>query len=288
MAIKTVSSNRREVGAALRSFRRRAGFERVEDVAEFIDVSSVTMGRIEKGEAPIDRAKLRVLADKYDLNDHEREALLEMARQTRGRRGTFPAYFSVKARALLELEAEASDLLMVTIDLIPAYFQTEPYMQALFDGNGEGLSQDEIDRLKRVRLDRQLILSQPRPPKIRAIIHETALRLPVGGAKVMREQLLHLANMCRHPNVEIQVQPASAGTYPGIGTTFLLMRMDNDPSTDRIQVETAGDSFYRDRTVNVEPYRLSWERKRVAALSLPASRTLIFNTARNFAPPTDR
>src|SRR5919198_5263664 len=96
---KTVSGNRREVGAALRSFRRRAGFERVEDVAEFIDVSSVTMGRIEKGEAPIDRAKLRVLADKYDLNDQEREALLEMARQTRGRPGTFPAYFSVKSRA---------------------------------------------------------------------------------------------------------------------------------------------------------------------------------------------
>src|ERR687887_598324 len=86
---KSVSSNRREVGAALRSFRRRAGFERVEDVAEFIDVSAVTMGRIEKGEAPIDRAKLGVLATKYNLNDHERDALTQLARETRGRRGTF-------------------------------------------------------------------------------------------------------------------------------------------------------------------------------------------------------
>jgi transcriptional regulator with XRE-family HTH domain len=280
---KTVSSNRLEVGAALRSFRKRAGFERVEDVAEFIDVSPVTMGRIEKGEAPIDRAHLGVLAQKYKLSTQEREALMELARQTRGRRGTFPAYFTVKARALLELETEATELLMVTIDLIPAHFQTEPYMEALFAGNGEGMPQEKIDRLKRVRLDRQDVLDQPRPPRIRAVIHEMALRLPIGGAEVMHEQLMHLAEVANRPHVEIQIQPIAAGMYPGIGTSFVVMRMDNDPATDRIQVETAGDSFYRDRNVNTEPYRLSWERKRVAALSLPASKALILDAARDFA-----
>src|SRR6266545_2439302 len=285
-ARKTVSSNRREVGAALRSFRRRAGFERVEDVAEFIDVSAVTMGRIEKGEAPIDRAKLGVLATKYKLNDHERDALTQLARETRGRRGTFPAYVSVKTRALLELESEASELLMVTIDVIPAHFQIEDYMQALFEGNGEGMPQQEIDRLKRVRLDRQEVLTQARPPKVRAVIHETALRLPVGGLDVMHKQLVHLADLCERPNVEIQVQPIEEGAYPNMGVAFLLMRLDNDPSTDRVQVESPGDNFYRDRSVNTEPYRLSWERKRVAALSLPASKALILNTARDFAPVT--
>jgi transcriptional regulator with XRE-family HTH domain len=285
-AKKTVSSNRREVGAALRSFRRRAGFERVEDVAEFIDVSAVTMGRIEKGEAPIDRAKLGVLATKYKLNDHERDALTQLARETRGRRGTFPAYVSVKTRALLELEAEASELLMVNIDLVPAHFQTERYMQALFEGNGEGLPQSEIDRLKRVRLDRQAIFRQTRPPKMRAVIHEMALRLPVGGMDVMHEQLVHLAEVSDRPNIEIQVQPIEEGAYPNMGVEFLLMRLDNDPSTDRVQVQSPGDNFYRDRSVNTEPYRLAWERKRVAALSLPASKALILNAARDFAPVT--
>lgn len=285
---KSVSSNRREVGAALRSFRKRAGVERVEDAAEFIDVSAVTIGRIEKGEAPISRANLGVLAEKYGLDDHERDALMELARQTRGKRGTFPAYFSVKSRALLELEAEATDLLVVTNDLIPAHFQTERYMQALFEGNGEGLPQAEIDRLKRVRLDRQAILTQSKPPKVRAVIHETALWLPIGGAEVMHEQLLHLADVSGLPNVEIQVQPASAGMYPGIGTTFTLMRLDNDPTTDRVQIDSPGDNVYRDRTSTTEPYRLSWERKRVAALSLPASRALILDVAGGFAPGTGR
>lgn len=284
----TTSAVRRELGAALRSYRRRAGFERLEDVAGFIDVSAVTMGRIEKGEAPIDRAHLAVLAEKYGLSNQDSEGLMEMARQTRGRRGTFPAYVSVKTRALLELEAEASDILMVTIDLIPAHFQTERYMQALFGGNGEGLAQQRIDRLKQVRLDRQSILSLLRPPKVCAVIHETALRIPVGGKEVMHEQLLHLAALCDLHNVEIQVQALAEGAYPNMGIEFVLMRLDNDPATDRVQVDTAGDSFYRDRSVNTEPYRLAWERKRVAALSLPASKALILQAARDFAPGTDQ
>lgn len=281
---KTVSSNRREVGAALRSFRRRAGIERIEDAAGFIDVSAVTMGRIEKGEAPINRASLGVLADKYDLNDHERDALMELARQTRGKRGNFPAYFSVKSRAMLELEVEASDLLVVTTDLVPAHFQTERYMQALFENNGEGMPQEEIDRLKRVRLDRQNIFTQPNPPRVRAVIHETALRLPIGGAEVMHEQLTHLAELSELPNVEIQVQPIAEGAYPGMGVTFTLMRLDNDPATDRVQLNAPGDNAYRDRTTTTEPYRLIWERKRVAALSLPGSKALILDAAASFAP----
>jgi transcriptional regulator with XRE-family HTH domain len=281
---KTVSSNRREVGAALRSFRRRAGIDRLEDAAGFIDVSAVTMGRIEKGEAPINRASLGVLADKYNLNDHERDALMELARQTRGKRGTFPAYFSVKSRAMLELEVDASDLLIVTTDLIPAHFQTERYMQALFENNGEGMPQEEIDRLKRVRLDRKKILTQSNPPRMRAVIHETALRLPVGGAEVMHEQLTHLLEISELPNVEIQIQPIAEGAYPGMGVTFTLMRLDNDPRTDRVQLNSPGDNAYRDRTTTTEPYRLTWERKRVAAWSLPASKALILDAVAGFAP----
>jgi transcriptional regulator with XRE-family HTH domain len=284
----TISAVRRELGAAIRSFRKRAGYERLEDVAGFIDVSAVTMGRIEKGEAPIDRAHLAVLAEKYGLSNQEHEALTEMTRQTRGRRGTFPAYVSVKTRALLELEAEASDIHVVTTDLIPAHFQTERYMQALFEANGEGMAQERIDRLKKVRLDRQAILSQPRPPKVCAVIHEAALRIPLGGKEVMHEQLVHLAALSEHYNVEIQIQALAEGAYPNMGIEFLLMRLDNDPATDRVQVESVGDSFYRDRSVNTEPYRLAWERKRVAALSLPASKALILQAARDFAPGTDQ
>ena len=58
----------------------------------------------------------------------------------------------------------------------------------MFEGNGEGLAPEEIERLTRIRHDRQAILTQPKPPKVRAVMHETALRLPVGGSEVMSER----------------------------------------------------------------------------------------------------
>jgi transcriptional regulator with XRE-family HTH domain len=283
-ARKTVSGNRRELGAALRSFRRRAGFKRLEDVHELIGVSSVTMGRIENGEAPVDRARLKVLSEAYNLTEAEFDGLLELAKQTRSNKGAFPTFVSVKARALLELEADASEILMVTIDLLPAYFQTERYTRALFESTGERLSSERMDELMSVRKGRQDNLVQPNPPTVRAVIHECALRLPVGGSEIMHEQLTYLASMCDLPNVEIQVQPSSAGAYPGMGIAFLLIRLDNNPATDRVQVASHGEGFFRDRKAATEPYRIAWERKRVAALSLPASKAVILDAARSYAP----
>ncbi|MDQ3406415.1 MAG: helix-turn-helix domain-containing protein [Actinomycetota bacterium] len=272
---KTVSGNRRELGAALRSFRKRAGFTRVEDANDLIDVSAVTMNRIENGEAPVNRLRLTVLADAYHLSEAERDGLLEMAKQTRNRKGTFPAFVTVKTRALLELESEAAEILMVTIDLIPAYFQTERYTRALFESNGERLPPEMVAELMGVRQRRQDSLMKPKPPAVRAVIHETALRLPVGGSEVMREQLAYLASVCDLPNVEIQVQPTNAGAYPGMGSSFLLIRLDDDPASDRVQVSSHGDPFFRDRKSATEAYRVAWARKQVAALSLTASKAVI-------------
>jgi hypothetical protein len=211
---------------------------------------------------------------------------MELARETRARKGVFPAYMSLKTRALLELEVEATEILIVAIDVIPVYFQTERYIEALFEGGGEAMSLEDIADVIRVRRGRQAILTQPDPPVVRAIIHEMALRLPVGGAEVMHEQLLHLARLCDLSNVEIQVQPIEAGAYPLMSTSFLLVRLDNDPATDRVQVESPGDSIFRDRPGATEPYKLAWGRKQVSALSLPASKKLIRAIARSFAPGT--
>ncbi|GLZ40223.1 helix-turn-helix transcriptional regulator [Actinokineospora sp. NBRC 105648] len=280
---RTVSGNRRELGAALRSFRTRAGYARIEDVNELIDVSAVTMGRIEKGEAPVDRAKLKVLAGAYDLTDDELHGLLELAKQTRTNKGTFPAFVSVKTRALLELETEATEILMVHIDLVPAHFQTEGYIRALFESTGERVSEGRMSELMNVRKGRQDSLVKENPPTVRAVIHEFALRLPVGGPEVMHDQLVYLAGLCDLPNVEIQIQPIEEGAYPGMGSSFLLIRLDDDPATDRVRVDSHGEAFFRDRTAATEPYRVAWERKRVAALSLPASKALILEAARTYA-----
>ena len=271
-------SQRKQLGAALRSFRREAGIDR-EEAAELIEVSLATMTRIERGETRLKRQDVLALAEGYGIPAEEREALLEMLRQTRMRRGQYPAFATVKTRAALDMESDATEILYSLTDLVPAHFQTEEYMRALWLNNGESLSSELVDQLAAARLARQSILTQQNPPQIRAIIHENALRLPVGGPAVMHKQLLRLAELADLPNVEIQVQPIDAGAYPGIGTSFMLMRFDHDTAADLVQVEAHGDSFYRDRPNATEPYRLAWDRQRVSALSLPASKALILSTA---------
>ncbi len=273
-------SQRKQLGAALRSFRRDAGIDR-EDAAQVIEVSPATMTRIERGETRLKRQDVLALADAYDIPEAERDALLEMLRETRMRRGQYPAIYSVKTRSALDMETDASEILYALIDLIPAHFQTEDYVRALFEA--DSLAPEHNDRLIAARLARQAVLTQEHPPMFRAIIHENALRLPIGGPTVMHRQLLHLVELSALPNVEIQVQPSDAGAYPGIGISFMLLRFDNDTAADLVQVEAHGDSFYRDRTGATEPYRLGWERRRVAALSLPASKALILDVATEMA-----
>jgi transcriptional regulator with XRE-family HTH domain len=277
-------SQRKQLGAALRSFRRDTGIDR-DDAAAMIDVSPATMTRIERGETRLKRQDVVALAEAYHIPDAERDALLEMLRETRMRRGQYPAFASVKTRSALDMEADASEILYALIDLVPAHFQTEEYMRALFEANG--VATDLIDRQVAARLARQAILTQDNPPMMRAILHENTLRLPIGGSEVMHRQLLRLAELAELPRVEIQVQPINAGAYPGIGVSFTLLRFDNDTAADLVQVDAHGDSFYRDRTNATEPYRLSWDRQRVSALSLPASKTLILSAAADMERRTE-
>lgn len=271
-------SQRKQLGAALRSFRRDAGLDS-EAAAALIEVSPATLTRAERGETRLRRQDVLALAQGYGIPEAEREALLELLRETRMRRGQYPAFVSVKTRAVLDMEPDASEILHSMTELIPAHFQTEEYMRALYAADGEATTPDRIDQLVAVRLARQGVLTQAQPPMVRAIVHEHALRLPVGGPAVMHRQLLRLAELAELPAVQIQVQPARAGAYPGMGVSFVLLRFDHDVAADLVQVDMHGGDVYRDRPGATEPFRHAWDRQRVSALSLPDSRALILDAA---------
>jgi hypothetical protein len=126
---------------------------------------------------------------------------------------------------------------------------------------------------------RQQVVTKANPPKIRAVVHEAALRLPVGGAEVMREQLSALAAACELPNVEIQVQPTENGAFPGIETTFTMLRFADGAANDVAQVAGYDESFYLDRARGIQVYRDAWDRRRIAALDLPESKDRIMEAA---------
>ncbi|ONI78733.1 hypothetical protein ALI144C_28520 [Actinosynnema sp. ALI-1.44] len=275
---------RRQLGAAMRSYRREAGLDR-EEAAELIEVTGPTLTRKEGGFTRFKRAEIEVLTKAYGVGEAEVEALIDLAREVRAsrKRGEFPLFLPVKARAFLELERDdAIEIRVATISVIPLYFQTEDYMRSLWLNNGDLLAPPRINELVDLRQERQQVLLKEEPPKIRAVIHECALRIPVGGPAVMSNQLSHLAKVCDLPGVEVQVQPMSAGACPGMDTTFYLLRLANGPAGDMVQIHTHNETFYRDRPNATEAYIVGWDRRSVAALNLQASKKLILDAAAHF------
>jgi hypothetical protein len=137
--------------------------------------------------------------------------------------------------------------------------------------------------LVRLRTKRQQVVTKANAPMIRVVMHEFALRLPVGNSNaLMHEQVLALAAACDLPNVEIQVQETSAGAFPGMEASFYLLRFASGPATDQVETSGYNETFYRDRESETEPYRVGFGRRQVAALDLQASKALILDAAAHY------
>ena len=119
-------------------------------------------------------------------------------------------------------EARAVSLKNYQLAVVPGLLQTEDYARALLTDK-IGRSPDEVDDLVAARMERQAILERERPPELWMVIDEAVLHRPVGGTYVMRDQLAHLAEMARRPNIVLQVIPASVSVHDGLpGAGFVI------------------------------------------------------------------
>lgn len=92
-------------------------------------------------------------------------------------------------------------------------------------------------------MERQNILTRDNPPSVHAVIHEAALHMRFGGAKVAREQLLHLIELARLPNVTVQVYPFSAQANAALTGNFAHIVPAN-PKLGTVVVEQLLGSHY--------------------------------------------
>src|SRR5256885_2200676 len=67
---------------------------------------------------------------------------------------------------------------------------------------------------------------QPRlgPPPLWAVVDEGALRRPIGGPAVMRDQLDALIATTRRPRIRLQVIPFHVGGHAAAGGAFTILR----------------------------------------------------------------
>ncbi|MEW1753092.1 helix-turn-helix domain-containing protein [Streptomyces angustmyceticus] len=188
----------------------------------------------------------------------------------------FTDYFA----AVADLEPLATKICDFEPVLVPGLLQVAPYTRAVMLADNPFVSDDEVEGWVAARLERAKHLSSPARPMYWAIVHECALRTPVGGAACMTEQLDHLVSLARSRRVVIQVIPYAQGAHAGMSKSMRLMEFEDAPPT--VYTEGLFWGQLLDDLSMVKRATATYDLLRAAALSPEASLSLIDSAAESY------
>jgi len=249
------SVQRLVLGGHLRRLRERAGFT-TEQAAEAIRASHSKISRMEHGRVSFKERDIADLLTLYGVASlSERQGLLALAREA-NTPGWWAGYSDILPNWLepyFGLEAAASFIRTYELQFVPGLLQTEDYARSVIR-LGNAMSEDEVTRRTEARINRRLLLDREEPPRKWAVIDEAALRRPIGGRAVMREQIRHLIKLADHPAVTLQVLPFSAGGHRALGGPFTILRFAEPDLRDVVYIEQLTSALYLDKATEVDSY----------------------------------
>src|SRR5215471_14340387 len=185
----------RRLAAELRRLRAAADLTR-EEVTERTGINEATLYRLEVAKARPQARTLVALLDLYGVTDADQRAELRaLAKQSDEQSWlqSFPSELPEAYATYISFEGEARSLLNYECLFIPGLLQTEDYARAALQRGMPTATKDEVGRLVEARMSRQAVLTRDPPLRLWAIVDEASLHRPVGGVKVMAQQLEHLA-----------------------------------------------------------------------------------------------
>ena len=260
------------LGGHLRRLREQAHIT-TEQAAGVIRGSHSKISRMEHGRVGFKERDIADLLTMYGVTDaDEREALLKLARES-NTPGWWQGYADILphwVEPYFGLEAAASFIRNYELQFVPGLLQTEGYALSLIR-LGNAPTEEDVLRRAEARMSRQDILSRETPPRVWAVVDEGALRRPIGGAKVMREQLKHLIDMCDHPAVTLQVLPFQVASHPALGGPFTILRFSEPDLRDVVYIEQLTSALYLDKPAEVDSYLEVMEQ--LCLQAEPAART---------------
>jgi len=255
----------RQLGAQLRS---RAGLTG-EEVAKRMERAHSTLSRWETGGLIPRVPDVYFMLDLYGVDGAERDALLRSVRGARERED-WEVDVAVEVVDYAWMEGRAWKVETFQDSVVPGLLQTPDYARAVLRAWDPAATAQWIERTLAARIARQRRLTEEDPLQLAAVIGEGALRLPVGGAAVMRAQLKHLVDLVSEPNIALRVLPFATGTHAGMTGPFKILRFRDDK--DVATVETRGGDIYLE---DIEPFVQALRRLRAAALPQRKSLAMI-------------
>lgn len=272
---------RRQLGRELRRLREAAGKTR-EEAAAFLGVQPPTISKMELGRQPrIRQANVRALCQLYGVGQPEVDTLLRLVREA-NERGWWVAYSDTVPdwfKDYVGLESDASEIWSYNAELVHGLLQTKDYMRAVCLAWRPDSTPEELEKIIRFRLARQERLSHNHPPKLRFVMSEAAARIVVGGPEVMREQLRHLVDESRRPNISLRIVPFTAGAHAAMISPFMMLRFDETLEMDAVYLENELGAIYLERPGDLQHYTQVFEQVSSKALSEDETRELLATLA---------
>jgi len=222
-----------------------------------IRASRSKISRVEHGRVGFKVRDVEDLLTLYGVSDaEERQRMLALAQQANNQ-GWWAKYDDIMPdwfESYVGLEQATSLIRTYELQFVPGLFQTEDYARAVTVLGHRAAPNSEIERRVSLRMQRQDLLKAQDPPRMWAVIDESALRRPVGGRDVMRAQLRRLMDVADLPRVTLQVMPFSQGGHPAAGGSFTILRFAEPDLPDIVYIEQLTGALYLDRRDEADNY----------------------------------
>ena len=263
MARRSPTVRERRLARTLRHLREEASLT-IEDVAEKLEISPSTVSRMETAQVGVRPRDLRFLLDMYEITDAERDQLLQIARERRQQQW-WQEYADLPNIAVAGLEEDASTIWQYSTQLVPGLLQTGTYARAVLGAIRLDSKPGDIDRRLDLRIHRQALLTRADAPEYWVILDEAVVRRQVGGPSVMAEQLGHLTEVARLPNVTLQVLPFTSGEHAGMDGEFTILHYRESSDPDVVYIENTGNDVYLENPEVTRRYNKIFHHLRAAA-----------------------
>jgi transcriptional regulator with XRE-family HTH domain len=265
---------RRRLALELRRLREATRLT-CEEVAERLECSASKISRVETGRVSVSPRDVRDMLEIYGVPEVQREALVQLARESR-QKGWWHAYAdSVQPHyaTYLGLESAASEIRIFRVNHIPGLLQTEDYARALI-GQTAARSFSEDDRRFAILAERQRE-ARANAPRVWIVLDEAALRRHVGGPEVMRAQLEHLRDLRSAPNIFLQVVPYGSEVQACMDSPFTILGFPDPADPNVVCLRYPTGVLWVEDLAEVDRYHVFFHHLQADALSFDDSVSLM-------------
>jgi transcriptional regulator with XRE-family HTH domain len=275
---------RRRLAAELRGIRESMG-KSGDAVAAALKWSPSKISRYERAKTGLQPREVERLLDYYEITGQRRELLLALAEDAsqKGWWEQFTDALSPDYQEFIGLEHEASTIAIWHVDVVTGLLQTEAYARHIISSYSkvEPIAPGMIERLVKVRMQRQRVLSREEQVQLEVVLDESVLKRRVGNDMVMYEQLQRLIQEADRPNLTLRILPLNA-QHTVFGESFVIFGFGPDSDAMLQDVVSAehlrnGVSLQGERETYL--HRIAFDMLADASLDAESSKELMLKTA---------